>query len=490
MNQTDKEARLNERELPLVSALEKGRQRHSFHMPANRAGQSFSAAFRTLLTELDTTELATTGDINQPDGVVLEALRVAARAFGAARTYFITSGTTNSLRIALATAFREGDRVLLAKGSHLSIANSCALLGLEAVFIRQDELPRFPDGQVSEAEVLRSLEEEEDLAGVLLTTPGYYGENLTLEKICEVAHAKNIPVLIDAAHGAHFAIKVEAPVLAEKSWPRTALAQGADLVAQSAHKTLPALTPASLLHLSQGAIDSGRISPTRLAKMLPVFQTSSPSFPIAASLDYARDFLEHDAPSYVARLLESIADFEAQLPQEIHRDYVDGDDPCRLVLDYSDTACSRQKLMEILDFYQVDVELIDARRMVCIPALDTPRSSFNALAEACREIAQVEAGGQSQTATDLAQRKAFLRQEGSSFKIRENFFAESEEIEFQDALGRRSAAMIAPYPPGVPLLWPGEEITEADISLWQELLSLAYDIRGLKSGKVEVLAEE
>ncbi len=178
------------------------------------------------------------------------------------------------------------------------------------------------------------------------------------------------------------------------------------------------------------------------------------------------------------------------MPQEIHRDYVDGDDPCRLVLDYSDTACSRQKLMEILDFHQVDVELIDARRMVCIPALDTPRSSFNALAEACREIAQVEAGGQSQTAADLAQRKAFLRQEGSSFKIRENFFAESEEIEFQDALGRRSAAMIAPYPPGVPLLWPGEEITEADISLWQELLSLAYDIRGLKSGKVEVLAEE
>ncbi len=489
MNQADKETRSNERELPLVNALEKGRQRHSFHMPANRAGKSFSAAFRTLLTELDTTELATTGDINQPDGVVLEALRLAARTFGAARTYFITSGTTNSLRIALATAFREGDRVLLAKGSHLSIANSCALLGLEAVFIRQDELPRFPDGQVSEAEVLRSLKEEENLAGVLLTTPGYYGENLALEKICELAHAKNIPVLVDAAHGAHFAIEVEGNSRRERSWPRTALAQGADLVAQSAHKTLPALTPASLLHLSQGAIESGRISSTRLAKMLPVFQTSSPSFPIAASLDYARDFVEHDAPAHVAQLLSLIADFEAHLPPEIRRDYVDGDDPCRLVLDYSATACSRQKLTEILDAHQVDVELIDAQRMVCIPALDTPRSSFDALAGACREIAQVEAGGQSQTATDLAQRNAFLRQERSSLKIRESFFAKSEEVEFQDALGRLSAGMIAPYPPGVPLLWPGEEIKEADITLWQELLSLAYDIRGLKSGKVEVLAE-
>lgn len=475
------------RELPLVSALKTARNRHSFHMPGNRAGQSFSAEFRSLLTYLDTTELDNTGDINEPNGVVLRALELAARTFGSAQTYFITSGTTTSLRIALAGAFKAGDRVLLGQGSHLSVANSCALLGLEAVLIRQDALPRFADGQVSEAEVLRSLKEEENLAGVLLTTPGYYGENLPLEKICQAAHALGLPVIVDSAHGAHFAIKVSGKSPGEKNWPRTALSQGADMVAQSAHKTLPALTPASLLHLSQAAIDSGRVSPARLAKMLPVFQTSSPSFPIAASLDYARDFVDHDAAGYVSRLLDLLAEFEAQLPPGLTRDYIAGDDPCRLVLDYSASNCSRQEVFKILDAHRVDVELIDARCIVCIPPLDTPRESFIALGQACAEIAQAGQAEYSQVKIDLAQRQAFLRQGRTSLTLRDSFLAESAEMDFQNAEGQRSAGVIAPYPPGVPLLWPGEEIKSVDIALWQDLLDLAYDVRGLKSGKIEVL---
>jgi arginine decarboxylase len=477
-----------ERELPLVSALETVRNRHSFHMPGNRAGRSFSAEFRTLLTYLDTTELDNTGDINEPNGAVLRALELAAKTFGSAQTYFITCGTTTSLRIALAGAFKPGDRVLIGKGSHLSVANSCALLGLEAVLIKQDVLPRFADGQVSEAEVLRSLEEEEDLAGVLVTTPGYYGENLPLERICLAAHALGIPVIVDSAHGAHFAIKVSGETFGEKNWPRTALSQGADMVAQSAHKTLPALTPASMLHLSQAAIESGRVSSSRLAKMLPVFQTSSPSFPVAASLDFARDFIDHDAAGYVSGLLDLLEEFVAELPPELSREYVAGDDPCRLVIDYSASNCSRQNVFKILDAHEVDVELIDARCIVCILPLDTPRESFIALGQACQEIARDGRPEDSQVEIDLAQREAFLRQSRTSLTLRESFSAESKEMNFRHALGQRSAGVIAPYPPGVPLLWPGEEITAADIVLWQDMLDLAYDVRGIKSGKVEVLA--
>lgn len=477
-----------EREIPLVSALETVRNRHSFHMPGNRAGRSFSAEFRTLLTYLDTTELDNTGDINEPNGAVLRALELAAKTFGSAQTYFITCGTTTSLRIALAGAFKPGDRVLIGKGSHLSVANSCALLGLEAVLIKQDVLPRFADGQVSEAEVLRSLEEEEDLAGVLVTTPGYYGENLPLERICLAAHALGIPVIVDSAHGAHFAIKVSGETFGEKNWPRTALSQGADMVAQSAHKTLPALTPASMLHLSQAAIESGRVSSSRLAKMLPVFQTSSPSFPVAASLDFARDFIDHDAAGYVSGLLDLLEEFVAELPPELSREYVAGDDPCRLVIEYSASNCSRQNVFKILDAHEVDVELIDARCIVCILPLDTPRESFIALGQACQEIARDGRPEDSQVEIDLAQREAFLRQSRTSLTLRESFSAESKEMNFRHALGQRSAGVIAPYPPGVPLLWPGEEITAADIALWQDMLDLAYDVRGIKSGKVEVLA--
>ncbi|NLC39485.1 MAG: aminotransferase class I/II-fold pyridoxal phosphate-dependent enzyme [Clostridiaceae bacterium] len=479
---------LTERELPLVSALKTVRNRHSFHMPGNRAGRSFSAEFRTLLTYLDTTELENTGDINDPAGVMLRALELAAKTFGSAQTYFITSGSSISLRIAMAGAFKPGDRVLVAKGSHLSVTNSCALLDLEAVLIKQDVLPRFADGQPSEAEVLRSLKEEENLSGVLLTTPGYYGENLPLERICRTAHDLGIPVIVDSAHGAHFAIKVRGESFGEKNWPRTALSQGADIVAQSAHKTLPALTPASMLHLSQAAINSGRVSSARLARMLPVFQTSSPSFPIAASLDYARDFIDHDAAGYVSKLLDLLDEFVAKLPPELSREYIAGDDPCRLVIDYSASNCSRQNVFRILDAHEVDVELIDARCMVCIPSLDTPRESFIALGQACREIARAGQADHSQVKIDLAQREAFLRQSRTSLTLRESFSTESEEIDFRLALGQRSAGIIAPYPPGVPLLWPGEEITSADIDLWQKMLDLSYDVRGIKSGKVEVFA--
>ncbi|NLC26204.1 MAG: aminotransferase class I/II-fold pyridoxal phosphate-dependent enzyme [Fastidiosipila sp.] len=478
-----------ERQLPLVSVLKKNKGRHSFHMPGNRSGQSFPSEFRTLLTELDTTELDTTGDINQPAGAVHQALELAAKTFGAAKTYFITSGSTISLRIALATAFKPKDRVLIAKGSHLSIANSCALLDLEAVFIKQDKLPRFPDGQVTEPEVLRSLRKEKNLAGVLLTTPGYYGENLPLEKICQKCHDLGMPLIVDAAHGAHYAVKVKRQSPAEKLWPRCALAQGADLVTHSAHKTLPALTPASLLHLSQSAIDSGRISPKRLAKMIPVFQTSSPSFPIAASLDYARFFVDQEAPECISRLLTLIAEFEANLPSEIIRDFKVGDDPCRLVLDYSGTSCSRQKVFEILDANEVDIELIDAGRMVCIPALDTPQSSFSALLKACAEIAQVKQIGPPQAEIDIAQREAFLRTGLTSLTLRDSFFAENKEVDYRESQGKHSAGVIAPYPPGVPLLWPGEKIKADDIILWKKLLALNYDIRGIESGFIEVLTD-
>ena len=474
-------------QMPLVETLFAAAEgRFSFHMPANRQGKSFPPWLRDKLWSLDNTEIELTGDINHPEGKVMAAMDLAAKAFGAGHTRFVTTGTTVSLLTALATACPRGSKLILPRRVHQTIMHGVALLELETIWAEPQA------GEKIEQALMRELDRHPEAQAVFITTPAYDGTTVPLTDIVQKAREHNTLVVVDEAHGSHFAA---APDLL----PPTALAQGADLVAMSAHKTLPALTPGSYLHIGKDVMSSGRISASRLGQMLKIFQTTSPSFVIAASLDYARYWLETEGRRAVESLLGLIAALDKELPPSLKRLQQLSSDPLRLTYDYSETGRTRAEVRRIFDAGKVDPEVIDLNQIILIPALDTDGDEMKALARVLRVVgtsdgvlaagADKESGGSFGMDTKVKPEArdidwAYLlldRSAPAEIPVGRALFGNirKREVGLREALGRAAAEAIVPYPPGVALIWPGETITLERIEAIEQLIGADITVYGV-----------
>lgn len=474
-------------QMPLVETLFAAAEgRFSFHMPANRQGKSFPPWLRDKLWSLDNTEIELTGDINHPEGKVMAAMDLAAKAFGAGHTRFVTTGTTVSLLTALATACPRGSKLILPRRVHQTIMHGVALLELETIWAEPQA------GEKIEQALMRELDRHPEAQAVFITTPAYDGTTVPLTDIVQKAREQNNFVVVDEAHGSHFAA---APGLL----PPTALAQGADLVAMSAHKTLPALTPGSYLHIGKDVMSSGRISTNRLGQMLKVFQTTSPSFVIAASLDYARYWLESEGRRAVESLLRLIAALDKEMPPSLKRLQQLSSDPLRLTYDYSKTGRTRAEVRRIFDAGKVDPEVIDLNQIILIPALDTDGDEMKALARVLRAVGTpdgVLAAGEGKEsagslspdtkvkpeARDIDWAYSLLdRSAPAEIPVGRALFGNirKREVGLREALGRAAAEAIVPYPPGVALIWPGETITLERIEAIEQLIGADITVYGV-----------
>ena len=464
-------------QMPLVETLfAAAQERFSFHMPGNRHGKSFPGWLRDNLWSLDTTELAQTGDIQNPTGKVRQAMDLAASFFGAGHTRFVTTGTTTSLLTALATACPPAELILPRRSSDLAAWYGLANLTPIWAEIREGE-------QVEQA-LLRTLKANPQARALFVTSPGYDGRTVCLTELVQLADRCGPIIIVDEAHGSHFAA---APDLL----PPSALAQGADLVAMSAHKTLPALTPASYLHIGHKALATGKIKADKLGQMLKVFQTSSPSFVIAATLDYARWWLEHHGRQAVENLLALIAALDRGLPPAIKRIQLPGSDPLRLTYDYSRTGLSRPQVNAIFDAGRVDPELVDLTRIILIPALDTTQDETKALASVLQTVASTAPGAVPVQIDPAAiAEEALFDQAPPSAVPCSVPCSGSKTAPLHEANGRIAAEAIVPYPPGIALIWPGEIITADRIRAIKRFLAAditVYGVRDPDSSSVVVL---
>ncbi|NLZ66071.1 MAG: aminotransferase class I/II-fold pyridoxal phosphate-dependent enzyme [Clostridiaceae bacterium] len=451
---------------PLWDCLIGQSGRVSFHMPGHRQGRAWPSSVSRQLSALDTTELLGTGDLAMPSGSVLEAFRLAANCFGAGRTWFITSGTTTSIMIMLASVLREGDVLLLPRAVHIAVVHAVALLGLKPIFIEAEDGRVFEDGQPDASAYIDSIRRHPEATACLVTYPDYYGRTVDLESIAHVAHEAGMFILVDEAHGAHFAFLPDQK-------PATALSLGADIVCQSAHKTLAALTPASLLHVSETAVQQQRIDLRRVDSMIRVFQTSSPSFLIAATIDRARAELESYGKERLERLQKLNTSFSKKLPSGFSRVFPKGADPSRLVLDFSEAGFCRKTLVHHLDRAGIDVEMIDISRIVLIPALDQPEEDYTRLLDALYSLSvikeKVERQTLTQTRRDLSQKLDQLLSAPAAF----------QKMPREALFGQDEFSAVTPYPPGLPVLWPGEPVREEHRSFLQLLHEIGIAVRGI-----------
>ncbi|WP_050613534.1 aminotransferase class I/II-fold pyridoxal phosphate-dependent enzyme, partial [Bacillus testis] len=269
---------------PLYDALKRFADEKpvSFHVPGHKNGQVFldkgNDYFGQIL-KLDGTELEGLDDLHEPEGVIKEAEELLSALYDSQQSFFLVNGSTvGNLAMVLGTC-KAGDTVLVQRNCHKSIMNALELARVKPVFLS----PRYNDewGTAEEVEfttVQSALDTYVDAKALILTYPTYYGIGEDLTETIHLAHEHGVQVLVDEAHGAHF--------IAGEPFMKSSLAMGADYVVQSAHKTLPAMTMGSYLHIGQNCR-----FPHNIKEYLQILQSSSPSYPIMASLDLARSFL-------------------------------------------------------------------------------------------------------------------------------------------------------------------------------------------------------
>lgn len=466
---------------PLYEALleYKARREVSFHVPGHKNGTAYGGkdlgSELAQVMEIDVTEITGTDDLHHPQGVIREAQQLAAAAFGAEETFFLVGGSTaGNLALILSVCTAPGDVLLVQRNVHKSVIHGLMLAQARAVFLAPQldgasGLATIP----SAATVREALRRYPGAKGLLVTHPNYYGMGASLRPLAALCRASGVPLLVDEAHGAHYGLH---PAL-----PESALQAGADGVVQSTHKMLTALTMGAMLHVQGGLLDR-RLLRQRLAMV----QSSSPSYPIMASLDLCRSLLESHGPAFFAaglaaaeqlrRGVLALPRFALLEPPGARGDDTayDTQDPFKAVLYDTTGHMAGYELQEKLEAAGCIPEMCDERHVVLALGPGTREQDITSLLLALERIAAdqvttiIEPDRFSTWNTvskpDISGKAEALAidviSEPVPFSLVPLPQEETETIALEESAGRCAAEMIIPYPPGIPLLYPGEEIGE------------------------------
>nr|WP_071461112.1 aminotransferase class I/II-fold pyridoxal phosphate-dependent enzyme [Bacillus mediterraneensis] len=441
----------------------------SFHVPGHKYGEIIpdraQKYFRELL-KMDATELTGLDDLHSPEGPILEAQGLLKRLYGTEQSYFLVNGSTaGNLAMILATV-KENDIVLVQRNSHKSIMNGIRMAKAHPVFLSPEtQHGGTVAGGVALQTVEAALEKYPEAKAIILTYPNYYGMVNDLGAIVTTAHARKIPVLVDEAHGVHFTLG--------QPFPASAVSLGADCIVQSAHKTLPAMTMGAYLHIT-----SKRISITAVESWLQTLQSSSPSYPIMASLDLARSYLGTYTQRDLEELIQRISKFrmEAADVKGLEVLPLDGGDPLKLTIK-PNGGQSGYELQARLEEEGIYGELADPYHVLLVLPLLKKENRWR-FAEAIEKIRA--AATKLNPASKVQQLQPFQQKPFISMAIP---YQEMEEMEktavaLEEAEGEVCAEMVIPYPPGIPLLMPGIRIGREELAQLRLLLDNGAKIQG------------
>ncbi|MFC0296622.1 aminotransferase class I/II-fold pyridoxal phosphate-dependent enzyme [Geobacillus jurassicus] len=477
---------MDQTKTPLYDALVRhwARRPVSFHVPGHKYGALFPEQGREMfapLLALDATEISGLDDLHHPESVIAEAQTLAAELYGAKETFFLVNGSTAG-NLAMIAAVCDGKRkkVIVQRNCHKSVMHALQLMGAVPILLA----PEF-DSDVCVASHVRIEAVKEalvlhgDAAAIVFTNPNYYGLSVDLTEMVRLAHEHGIPVLVDEAHGAHFVVG--------PPFPTSALRYGADVVVQSAHKTLPAMTMGAFLH-----VNSERVDLERLKYFLQLFQSSSPSYPVMASLDLARSYVaqlskrDRDAEAIVAEVKEfqaALADIEGVAVVSSRCVGVQTD-PLKITVQ---TRCSLTgyELQQRLEREGVFVELADPLNVlfVCpLAATGWLQEAVEKIKRAWRDLPVGEA--------PVFDAPPFLGPLLSVLAPYDELCCMRKKVvALGEAEGHIAAETVIPYPPGVPLVWVGERIGRGHIEQIRQLLRHRVHIQGgsrLKDGQLVV----
>ncbi len=432
----------------------------SFHTPGHKSGKGISTRFRKFVGprvfSIDLTCLDEVDSLQKPRGVIKESQELAAEIYGADRSYFLVNGTSGGNQAMVVATLNPGEPVLVTRNVHKSVVSGMIMTGCQPVFIpfRTEHGASFPLNYGTR-DILDSIDRHPEIRTLYLTSPNYYGVTIDLPRVAEAAHARGMRVLLDEAHGPHLHFHPELPA--------SGMAAGIDLTVQSTHKIIGGMTQASMLHARKERIDVERLS-----TVLRYLQTTSPSYILMASLDLARMQMATEGVKLLGRALE-LARWARLKIREIpglkcaNRTEIqalsggENDlDETKLTIDVRGWGVSGYQVSQRLNLdFGIQVEMADIDHVLVIVSIGDHRGDLerlvNALVALSRETHRQESRS---PIPSMVFFDNLLR-----MTPREAFFAPHETLPLEDSVGRIAKDIVTVYPPGVPLLVPGEEIT-------------------------------
>lgn len=480
---------------------------YPFHMPGHkRRALPFPNPYTIDITEIDGFD-----NLHHAEGLIREAEERAAKLYGADQSYYLVNGSTCGLLAAICAAARRGDKVLAARNCHKAVYHAISMQGLSAEFFYPAITRGDLQGQITAAQVEEALTKHPDIAVVILTSPTYEGIVSDVAAIAACCHAHGAALIVDEAHGAHFGFGA--------GFPENAVRLGADAVIMSLHKTLPSFTQTALLHCNGTRIDPGRV-----ARYLGVYETSSPSYLFMAGMDACIDLIREQGAELFAeyrRRLDAFYRDTADLAQlhvmrreDLCKEEAYDWDDSKLII-YAGAMGGEALHQQLLGHYHLQMEMVSADYVLGMTSLMDTDEGMRRLVTALHEID--EKNGRLVTALHETDEKngrlnaalcetnekngrlnaaeagftaRMYRENPRRMQIYQALDLPYREVPLDEAVGKMAADYVYLYPPGIPLIVPGEVITEEFIRHIRECRERKLNVEGqgnLAPGRIKIV---
>lgn len=423
-------------------------KRIPMHMPGHKRNTALATYLKRLGADLDITEIDGFDNLHSPCEMILDSMEKAAKLRGAKAAFFLVGGSTAGILASVAAIIERGDKVIVARNCHKSVYNALELLEADAVYVMPEIHEKTGiSGSISPCIIEKAIENNPDARLVILTSPTYEGVTSDIKEICKISHKRNIPVLVDGAHGAHLGFT--------NDFLPDAIALGADISVESLHKTLPSLTQTAICYLGSDLVDK-----EKLADKLSVFQSSSPSYLLMASIDGCINLLIEQGEKQFLAWNERLADFYKKC-EELKNLKVLEDDGDFFGLDKSKIVILAKDgdwLANNLRKMGVECEMTAPGYVVAMTGMGDTKEMLSYFAACLLKLDKDAEKWESQQST-----APVIPQKAMSIKDAKS--ASFEWIPIEKCVGRVSGGYIFAYPPGVPIITPGEEFSEAIIDV-------------------------
>ncbi len=472
---------------------------YPFHMPGHKRIPLFDRSY-----SIDITEIHDFDDLHHPEGILKEKMEEAAKFYGADQSFYLINGSTSGILSAISAVTKIGDEILIARNCHKSVFHAVFLRKLKPYYVYPKILEgTWINGGICPMDIEKELKLHSNIKAVVIVSPTYEGIVSDVKTIAEISHKYGVPLIVDEAHGAHFVYGTQ--------FPKSALECGADLVVQSLHKTLPSMTQTGILH-KKGNL----VSVDQLKFYLQIYQTSSPSYVLMASIDSCLIWMEENAETCMQdyeRKLKGIYRELAQLKNIWHlsskcigKSEIWDFDCSKLVFGSQLESWSGERIMNLLrEKYHLEMEMSTPNYVIAMTSVMDSEEGINRLINALKELDQVMDVDRKKEKTSKIRynkvgdkwklsdkiegemgKKSYLQVSAEYWNFKhqtvlspyEASLKEKELVHLEKASGRICAESSYIYPPGIPFFMPGERLEEKDIERILYYQAHGFQIRG------------
>lgn len=447
----------------------------SFHVPGHKMGKVFEKlGYKNILEKiytLDTTEIDGTDNLHNAKEIIKESQNRAARVFNSDKTIYLVNGTTCGIEASIMSVCNPKSKIIVNRDCHQSVINACILGDIEPVYIESKVCKKTNIIMGVDAENTKSvIDNNLDAKAIVLTYPTYYGRTFDLKAICDYAHSKNIIVIVDEAHGAHLQLS--------DNLPKSAIEQGADIIIQSTHKTLPSFTQSSMMHIKGNRVDKNKIG-----SMLRFLESSSPSYVLLTSLELAVDIYDKYGIKLMEDLLSNIDNLKSKFENNENIIIDNSMDKTKIFISLKKLGITGYELDSILrEKYKIQVELSNYYGALLICTIGNDEKDFIRLKKSLDDLLLNISNKELLEDTNYPENVP-----EKVLNPRQAFYSDKISVKLEDSVGKVSGEYIIPYPPGISLISPGEIITQEIITYIQKGLKSGMIISGIKDVNLEYI---